>query len=156
MLYREIMDSIMEDTQVEISTVFLKRWLKESEKVEDDKMEETAKTFVDELKWVKIKEQLMKAHKIEITQAEIDGKMTERARSMMMQYGMYDEKYLGEIKKRIAENQNEFYNIVSTVESEKLFNALIPGLNIVEEEIGSEAFYQIIDKKFNNKKEKEQ
>ena len=155
MLYREIMDSIMDNTEVEISEAFLTRWLKESENVEDEKLEDTSKAFKDELKWVKIKELLMKKHDIQITQAEIDAKLDERARTIMMQYGMQDENLVASIKQRIAENNNEFYNIVSTVESEKIFAALIPDIKTDEKEVGSTEFYEIIDKKFNKKEEEE-
>jgi trigger factor len=151
MLFRDIMDSIMDNTEVEISVDFLNRWLKESENVSEDKLAETSKAFKDELKWVKIKELLMKKYDIQITQGEIDAKLDERARTIMMQYGMQDPSLIAEIKKKIAENNNEFYNIVSTVESEKIFSALLPEIETEEKEVGSKEFYDIIDKRFNKK-----
>ncbi len=151
MIYRDIMDSIMKHTEVNISETFLKRWLTETEKVEADKLEETVNSFSDEIKWVKIKEQLMDQYKVAIAQDDIDKKLYERAKTMLMQYGMTDESLVPTVMDRLRQDQNEFYNIVSSVESEKLFSKMIPDLTIETIKEGSEKFYGIIDKKFNTK-----
>lgn len=153
MMFRDIMDSIMDHTEVNLSETFLKRWLAESENVTEDKIEETAKSFISEVKWVKIKEQLMQKYNVELTQQDIEIKLHERARSIMMQYGMQDDSFLGPIVERLKNDQNEFYNAVSSAESEKVFSAMIPDLNVKTVKEGSEKFYEIIDQKFNKKEE---
>ncbi len=149
MLYRDIMDTIMDKTEVTFSTSYLKRWLQESENVGEEKLDEVTESFSNEMKWVKIKEQLKNQYNVEITQGDINNKLYERARSILMQYGMQDESMLGMVIERLKKDQNEYYNIVSSAETEKIFGQIEGDLTVEMKEEGSEKFYEIVNERFN-------
>ena len=148
MLYRTILNAIQEQSSVEMSDTFIKRWLREFENMDDAGVEKTFDAFRKEVAWNKIKETLMEKYEVSIMPQEIQMKIKQRARNIMQQYGFYDETFAKQIEEKISKDKNEVYNIIANLEIERIFDKLIGDLKVETVEISAEAFNEKADALF--------
>lgn len=123
-MYREIMDKMIEDTQMTFPESFLKRWLKTAdEKNTDEKIEEDFEGFLSNLKWTLIKSKLAEKFDVKVEGEDVYAAMEKKVRGYFGQYGM-DDQYMGQIMKNMMENREEVNKTYEEVLAERIFGKI--------------------------------
>lgn len=134
-LSREIMESVIEKTEIELPEAFIKKWLKTDEAETPPNMESIAK----ELKWMMIKDKLVKKHEIKANEQEIINYFVNAIRS----YSPYiDEATLKNTAFSLMKNREQVAKATDAVTSGKLFDVLQSELEAKEDEIELDAFLE--------------
>ena len=151
-MYRNIMDTLVADTQVELPSLFLKKWLKmTNEKMTDEEIDKDFDGFLDNMKWSLIKGQLAKKFEIEVNEEDIREAMTNKVRSYFGQYGV-DETYVNEILGKMMQNKEEVNKTFEELQAGKLFTKIGETVQHKENKISLEDFNEKV-KIMNEKQE---
>lgn len=120
-MYRNIMDKLVADTEVKLPAEFLKKWLKmTNEKLTDEEIDKDFDGFLDNMKWTLIKGRLAKMFEVEVTPEDIKEAMANKVRGYFGQYGM-DESYVNQVLDRMLQNQEEVNRTYEELQAGKLF-----------------------------------
>lgn len=113
---------------------FLKRWvLATNEKMTAEELDKDFPKMIEELKWHLAKDQLMKAHKIDVQKEEVEAFAKRIAQMQFMQYGLMnvEEDMLTNYAQEMLKQDNQLRNIVERVAEDKVFE-VIKGIAKIE------------------------
>jgi trigger factor len=142
-MFDEFHNRIFNETNVEFSPDFVKRWLVETEKLEADKIEEMYESFEKDLKWSLIQNELQKKYNVTLSAAEVDSYFRYKGEEFMQQFGYFDESILQKVIARYKEDQNEVYKANNLLISNKIFAEVEKSIVKVEEEVSLEEFNKL-------------
>ena len=142
LMYRNIMDKLVADTQVELPAVFLKKWLKmTNENLSDEEIDKDFNGFLDNMKWTLIKSELAKKFEIEVSPEDIREAMTEKVRNYFGQYGQQmDDEMLAGIMPKMFENQEEVNKTYEELQAGRVFKKIGETIKQKEVEISLDDF----------------
>lgn len=123
-LYRDIMDRIMENVEISLPEQFLKRWLKEVQNVEESNLDKEYTKFESEYRWTLVKEKLSKDYDVEVDPQEIQAGLRAKASNFARQYGMMDPAIIDQMYQRLSQDQNEVYNVYTELQATKIFEQI--------------------------------
>lgn len=141
LLKKEIMDKVMEKTNLDLSSSFIKKWLSSTEKMESEKIEEELPSLLKELKWTYIKNRLSEQYGIEVKYEDVRGVMFNRLENLKQTYGGYLNQ---DTVKMIIENwqndKNQMYQFEEEARANKIFAELFKNIKIKENKISTKEF----------------
>jgi len=132
---RAIMDKLMSDNDLELPTIFLKKWISQNEEMTDDKFE----GFLKELRWSLIKKKLVAQHDIKVEEKEIFDYFVNAVKS----YSPYmDEDSLKNTVFSLMQNREQLNKGIDVISTGKLFDILQEEVTSKTESISKDDFYE--------------
>ena len=146
LLYRNIIDTLVDNVDVELPTEFFKRWLQVTNegKLTAEQIEENFDKYVRELKWSMIKNKVVEENELKVSNEEVVESTKEK---MLAQFNM------PEIPEELVESMNNYANqylqqdngrnYINEYEqllAEKVLAKLKEKMTVVEKTITSEDF----------------
>jgi len=146
LMYRGIMDNMMEQNNFDLPNKFIDRWLFQGkEEMEAEEKEKQLSEAMKEIKWSVIRNKLSKSFAVKVEEQDILRRVQEKASQMARQYGMGAE-HVQEISKMILQNEREMKQVYLELESEKMFVELAQHVKVEEKEVTFEEFEKERDK----------
>ncbi|MEJ8803982.1 trigger factor [Pontibacter sp. H249] len=146
LLYRNIIDTMVDNVNVEIPTEFFKRWIQVTNegKLTAEQIEENFDKYVRELKWSMIKNKIVEQNELKVSNEEVVNATKEK---MLAQFNM------PEIPEELMESMNNYANqylqqdngrnYINEYEqllAEKVLAKLKEQLTVVEKTVSAEDF----------------
>lgn len=145
LLFKGIMDHLMEANEIELPDAFLKRWIKMSnEEATDEVIEAEFDAFSQNLKWNLIKAKLEKKYEIEVLPEDIKEGFKRRISAYFG--GNPQGIDLDQMADSMMKNQEQFRQVFEEEKAEKLFQAISEDMNIVENPISMDEFKDLVQK----------
>lgn len=145
LMYRDIMQVLVEKNTMELPDTFLKRWLKETnEGMDDAKLEGEYEGFQENLKWTLIKTKLAKRFEVEVKPEEIRGHLTEKVKGYFGGYGQVDSQYIDTMVNQLTEDRTQVQNAYNEIEADKLFAEIEKNITVAETTIDADAFKELV------------
>lgn len=145
LLFKGIMDHLMEANTIELPDAFLKRWLKLSnENATDEVIEAEFDAFSENLKWNLIKGKLEKKYDIQVLPEDIKEGFKKRIAGYFG--GNPQGIDLDQMADSMMKNQEQFRQVFEEEKAEKLFQAISGDMNIVENSISLDEFKDLVKK----------
>ena len=122
---------------------FLKRWvLATNEKMTAEELDKDFPKMIEELKWHLAKDQLMKAHKIDVQKEEVEAFAKRIAKMQFMQYGLMnvEDDMLANYAQEMLKNEDQLRNIVERVAEDKIFAAVKGVVKVEPKTVSQEEF----------------
>lgn len=145
MLQVKIKNKIMEETHVDLSEKFARKWLTEAEKLDEEKIEKEISNFMKDLKWNYISDELAKSYEISVTEQDLRSKIDATIVNYEMRNGRLSDADYKKVFQQIASDRDQMYKITDDIKTEKLFNVLVEKVNKTEIPITDEEFKLKID-----------
>jgi trigger factor len=143
---RNLMDVLMEKTNITIPEDFMKRWLKETNKeVTDENLEKEFPAFTENLKWTLIKTKLSDKYAVTVEQQEVKEKLIQKVYQYMGAYPVGEE-YITEMVNRLMSNQEQVNKAYEEIQADKIFVALEKDITEEEKSISLEDFKEEVKK----------
>ncbi len=152
----EAIKTIVEKAGLSLPEEFLKRWILESNRDNDEvsaeQVENEFDSFADSFKWQLIENHLIKEHKIEVSHEEVSDHLKGFMRQQMAQYGQPnpDDEVLADFVKRIASNQEELKKVYDQLFDVKVLELLKEKLTLKEKELNFDDFVKEMTEKYKN------
>lgn len=140
-------EKLINETNIQLPEVFLKRWLVSVNKqLTEDQIETDFPHFITDLKWQLIKNKVIEDNKLEINDDEIFAFAKRMALAQFQQYGYFDvpEEQLDIFAKKILEKQEENERIYKKIVEDKVIGTIKGQVEIQEKEITQEEFNELI------------
>ncbi|WP_161889199.1 trigger factor [Pontibacter russatus] len=146
LLYRNIIDTLVDNTEAELPTEFFKRWLQVTNegKLTPEQIEENFDKYLRELKWSMIKNKVVEENELKVTNEEV---MDSTMDKMLAQFNMPEvPEELKESMKNYAQQhlqQDNGRNYIQEYEqllAEKVLAKLKEQMTVVEKTITAEDF----------------
>jgi len=145
LMYRDIMQVLVEKNTMDLPDPFLKRWLKETnEGMDDEKLEGEYDSFQENLKWTLIKGKLAKRFGVEVKPEEIKGFLTEKVKGYFGSYGQVDAQYIDTMVNQLTEDRTQVQNAYNEIEADKLFAEIEKNITVAETTIDADAFKELV------------
>ena len=142
-LYQQMHKHINENSTVTFSEEFVKRWLKETESLDDVKIEEIISDLKKDLKWNVIQQYLQEKYQITLEYKEVDDYLKYKASEFMEKFGYYDQSIFERVYQKFASDKKEVFNAQNAILNNKIFVALEQDVTVIEENISMEAFNKL-------------
>ncbi len=146
LMYRTMMDKMMEQTTIDLSDEFLLKWAKLANVMKEGADEQEFLKFLkNDIKWNMIKGKLIKKFEIDVTQEEI----IERAKEQVKGYFGYKvadaDPYIDMIAQNILKDKEQTRKLADEVITTKMYKELEKEIKVNIEEKNVEDFYKLID-----------
>ncbi len=149
--YREIRESLVDNTTVEFSEEFFKNWLKASnEGVSDEDLDKEFDALKKELKWNLIRDKVATEGEIQVKAEEIRAKAEEVVKAQFLG-GMPVSEEMADVFKNLVdnylqhENGRNYQQISMSALSEKVFEYVKEQAKAKSKKIKSEAFKKVLN-----------
>lgn len=150
MMYKNIMDTMVDNTEMELPREFLKRWLiLNNEKATAEDVEKEMDAFLQNLKWTLIKNKLTEEKEIQVQAEEIRQSMQDKVAGYFRNYGM-DPSMASGVLEQMMQNQEEVNKTYEEILAGKLFESLGKEVDRNEQSVSVEEFQEKV-KEFNSK-----
>lgn len=151
-MYKSIMDTIVEDTKMELPKDFLKRWLKmNNAEATSEQIDSEIEGFLDNLRWTLIKSELTKKYEIKIEPEEMRTAMMNKVAGYFRQYGL-DPSMADGVMNQMMQNQEEVNRVYEELSAEKVFNKIGEEVKKKEVVISKDDFVEVV-KELNSKQQ---
>jgi len=152
-MFRDIMESMMEKNVITIPEDFLKRWLMMTNKqVTEQNIQDEFEPFTKNLQWNLIKTSLVKKYNLVVEPEELRAFVKKKISGYMQQYGggTMD---IEPIVDQMLSNREAVEKEYSEVEAEKLFEEIEKQVKIEEKSISIDDFKEVVNE-LNEKQQK--
>jgi len=123
-MYRNIMDGLIENTSFDLPQEFLKRWVKETnQEATEEQIDKDFDGFLQNLKWTLIKSKLSEQFDVKVEPSEVYNAMEAKVKGYFGQYGM-DPSQVGEIMKNMMQNKEEVNKTYEELQADKVFSKI--------------------------------
>jgi len=140
LVYRGIMDALIEKNQMELPDEFLKRWLNSNNPdVKPEDIDKEYNSFEKNLRWSLIKSKLAKDHNVEVSPEELRESVKKKIMSYMAQYGQADIDIEPMINNFLG-NREQVEKEYEEAMAEKLFDEIYNKVSLKPEKISIEDF----------------
>ena len=144
-MYREIMEAMMEKNSFDIPDEFLKRWLLlTNQNVTQQNIEDEYEPFTKNLHWNLIKNSLVKKYNLIVEPEELRAFVKKKIGSYMQQYGGASMD-LEPLVDQMLSNREAVEKEYSEVEAEKLFEEIGKTVKIEEKDISIDDFREVVN-----------
>jgi trigger factor len=140
-------DRLLEQANIALPEVFLKRWLVAINKeLTVEQIENEFEGFIGDLKWQLIKDVIIKENQITVTPEETKWFAVQMARSQYSQYGIYDvpDEQLESFAKRILEKPEENERIYKRLYEDKVIQTVKEKVTLQETVVSQEEFNEMM------------
>jgi len=145
LLFRALQERLLELNKIELPEKFLKRWLAVTNegKLDKDQIDREFPAFADNLRWSIIREDLMAAFGVEVTDSDLKAEYARRVRN----YFQTDlpEHIMESSIERLMKDEKEVEGTRRELESDKLLEAVRGQLTLVDKAVSSEDFHKIVE-----------
>ncbi|MBP6811422.1 MAG: hypothetical protein KA138_07875 [Saprospiraceae bacterium] len=145
LLFRSIQERLLELNKVELPDKFLKRWLGVTNqgKLDPAQIEREYPAFSDNLRWSVIREDLLEAYNVEVSDEELKEEFGRRVRNYF-QADLPAHIIEGSIE-RLMKDEKDVENTRRELESDKLLEAVRGQVTLVDKAVSSEDFHKIVE-----------
>ncbi|MGD1890316.1 MAG: trigger factor [Cyclobacteriaceae bacterium] len=150
LLTRDIRNYYTENTDIQLPEAFLKRWLlsRQDDQVNEETINEQFDAYLLDLKWSLISEKIAKAEEIQANYEDVKNKARELVLSQFGVYGSQfeaDERFDPIVDNFLkGENGNNYMQVFSQVQSEKVFEYIKEEITIEKEEVNVDTFNEVV------------
>jgi len=151
LLTRDIRNHYTENTDIQLPEGFLKRWLlsRQDDQVNEETINEQFDAYLQDLKWSLISEKIAKDEEIQAQHEDVKNKARELVLSQFGVYGSQfeaDERFDPIVDNYLkGENGNNYMQVFSQVQSEKVFEHIKDKITIEKEEVSVDRFNEIVE-----------
>lgn len=124
LLKKAVMDRVLDQTDMQVSEAFVRKWLANVEKLDHEKIEAELPKFVDELKWTYIKDEIARNFDIQVGEEDIRQVASNRIRSYEMNYGRIPQDTVNKIVKNWYSDRAELFKLSEEAKANKIFDKL--------------------------------
>ncbi|MBK8108922.1 MAG: hypothetical protein IPK46_00540 [Saprospiraceae bacterium] len=124
LLKKAVMDRVLDQTDMQVSEAFVRKWLANVEKLDNEKIEAELPKFVDELKWTYIKDEIARNFDIQVGEDDIRQVASNRIRSYEMNYGRIPQDTVNKIVKNWYSDRTELFKLSEEAKTNKIFDQL--------------------------------
>lgn len=147
-LSRDVTDSLIEKTKIDLPDEFLKRWILASAKDEEltrEKVDADYENYRNNLKWQLIQNRIIKENELEAGQDEVMAYTKQMMASQYAQYGMPapDDKELEETAQKLLSNQEQANGIYEQIYDQKLTEFYSNTVKLNEKKVSYDEFVEI-------------
>lgn len=143
-MYREILDKLVEINAFDLPESFLKRWIKATnEGKTEEEIEKEFPDFLKNLRWTLIKSQIAKNNKVEVNAEEVKAKVTAQVRAYLGQYAM-EESYINNMVERLMSDRNQVNKVYEEILADKVFAAVEEKIKTKEKKVSIDEFKDIV------------
>jgi trigger factor len=156
----EAIKVIVEKANLELPEEFLKRWLLETNKDNDqitaEQVENEFVSFADSFKWQLIENHLIKSNNIEVKTEEVVAYLKDYMRIQLKQYGQEnpDDEILNDFVNRIMTNKDEVKKVYDQLFDTKILELFKEKLKFEEKEVTFDEFVSIMTERYKSKESK--
>ena len=144
LMYRDIMDVLIEKNEVPLPEAFLKRWIAfNNEKLSSEEIDKDFEGFAKNLKWTLISSNLAKKYDVKVEQEDIHQRFVQQAQSYLGQYGA-DPSLLNGIVENLMKNQEQVNRAYEEVQADKVFGKIAEVVTQTEESVSVEEFNELV------------
>ena len=149
LVYRNIMDAMIEKTRFDMPAAFLEKWLKSQEKNKDLEAAEFEKqfdSFLKEMRWSLIKSNLTDKYDIQVEEQDLQDRLYRKAQSIMENQfqGYADPAMLNQIYQYLAKDSNQVNQAADEVATDRLFGKLKEVVTLKEKKVTLDKFRDIV------------
>lgn len=149
LVFRDMMDKMMEETHFELPVSFLEKWLKSQDKNKDLPEEELKKQlegFLKEMKWSLIKSKLTEQLGVEVTEQDIRGRLYGKAQQYMntQMQGYTEPTLINQIFEYLLKDQNQVNQAAEEVASNLVFDKLKDIVKLEEKKVSLDEFKEFV------------
>ncbi|MBY5959895.1 trigger factor [Membranicola marinus] len=146
LLFQEVHDKLMEETEIDMPDAFLKRWMLHNQN-EDGSEPMTAEDieqryddqFRESLRWQLISDKILKKYEVTVEKEEILEELGRRIQQYMPGQQLNQEVY-NQILQSLANDEKQVQDAHGQIRTTKMFKALKVDLNLDKEEISQDDF----------------
>ncbi|MEM6844591.1 MAG: trigger factor [Bacteroidota bacterium] len=151
LLSRSIRNHYIEQTDIQLPKDFLRRWIlsRQDEELDEEKIDEQFDAYLQDLKWSLISEKIAKDEEIQAKHEDVKSKAREL---VLSQFGMYgsdfgnDERFDPIVDNYLkGENGNNYMQVFSQVQSEKVFDHIKEKITIEDKEVSVDDFNKVAE-----------
>ncbi|MFN0216704.1 MAG: trigger factor [Saprospiraceae bacterium] len=145
LLFRSLQERLLELNKFELPEKFLKRWLNVTNegKIEPAQIEREYPAFSENLRWSIIRDKLLEAFDIEVTDEDLKDEYARRVRNYFQ--ANLPENILQSSIERLMKDEKDVENTRQELESDKLLQAVRGQIGLVDKAVSSEEFHKLID-----------
>lgn len=145
LLFRSMQERLLQLNKIELPDNFLKRWLGVTNegKLSAEQIEREYPAFADNLRWSIIRDDLMEAFDVEVTDADMKAEYARRVRNYF-QSNLPDNILESSIE-RLMKDEKDVENTRRELESDKLLEAVRGQVTLADKAVSSEEFHKIVE-----------
>lgn len=146
LLYRDVQEALLDKNEMDLPDAFLKRWiLASNEQATEEDVEKEYDSFTKNLQWTLIRDKIVELAEIEITQEEIAEAFKSRVRGYFQGNPTgVDEGMVEMMTQRLMQDEKQFNQVRDEVLSDKLLDAIMERVTIVDKPIEVDEFGKVI------------
>ncbi|NNC96041.1 MAG: trigger factor [Chitinophagales bacterium] len=149
-LIADIVEKLMEKTEIPLPDTFLKKWIQETndKEISDDEIEKDYPAFAKNLKWSLIVNKIAEQNQIKIEAEELKERMRQNVRNQLMQYGYMDfpDDQMDAYVQNLLKDQEQVRQTRDLILEDKIFDHIKSEISLKEKEISVEKFNKLISK----------
>lgn len=151
LVFRNMMDTMIEKTKFEMPVAFLHRWLKSQEKnkeMPEAEFEKQFKSFIKEMRWSMIKSDLSEKYEVKVEEQDIQQRLYAKAQQYMnnQMQGFSDPNMLNEIYGYLAKDKNQVNQAADEIATDQVFTKLKDVVQLKEKKISLDKFKDVVKK----------
>lgn len=149
-----VMEKLVKETDLSLPESFLKKWLldtnKDNEEITEEKVNNEFDQFADSFRWQLLENHLIKKYEIKVEPEEVNAQIEKFIRAQLKQYGQenVEQEMLDQYVKQIAANKDEVKKVYDQLFDEKLLNLFKEKLKLKEKETGFDDFVKLVTEKY--------
>ena len=145
LLFRSLQERLLALNKIELPDKFLKRWLGVTNqgKLDAGQIEREYPAFSDNLRWSIIRDDLMDAYAVEVTDEDLKEEYARRVRNYFQ--ADLPEHILESSIERLMKDEKDVENTRRELESDKLLAAVRDQITLVDKAVSSEEFHKVVE-----------
>ena len=145
LLYKTVIDDLIDKNALPLPDSFLKKWLKTTnENLSEKKIEEEYDKFARQMQWTLIRSKLTERFELEVEEEEMADKIKASLMPYLGQMQNIDNNLLNQFVERTLNDPNQYSKYHEEVISDKLQVALKEAVSLKEEVTDQESFEQLM------------
>jgi trigger factor len=144
LLMRDVQKKLLDLNPTNLPDAFLKRWLKATnETLDEATIDKEYPAFADNLRWTLVRDKIKDQFDVFVTKEEIQGHFANQVRGYF-KMNLPDEMIISSVD-RLMQNKEEVEKVQKDLETDKIFQAIVPNIKLTDVAITSEELNKIID-----------
>lgn len=146
LMYRSIMEALIEKNQTELPSEFLMKWLKwTNNETPQEKLDEGFPDFLNNLRWTLVKTKLVEKFKIEVQPDEVKAYVTNQVMGYMGAYAN-NPQFVDQMVQQMLQDKKQVQNAFGEIEANKIFSNLENEITVQENMISMDEFKELVQK----------
>jgi trigger factor len=147
LMFVEIRDRILRETEFELPTDFLKKWMRyNDESLSPEKVEEGFDKFLGALRWSIIRNKLATELKVEVTDEELEAHFVNQVYGYFGSSPYVDHEFIHNMAHRLMQNEESVNQAYEEIFTDKLFMGVAGQVTVLPKPISREDFRLEMDK----------